>query len=887
MTSRRGNDGPRVPGAPLRLLGWTVPPADRDAVLGDVVEEYELRAREGRAAARSWIWRQALVSVVPNVRRRLAPDQSTAVDRRGAVMRGALSDLRFSWRLLRQQRLLAFVALTSLVIGLGLNVLLFTVANAVLYRPLPVSDPESLVLLARQRPASVAQNFPYQSYETLARRTDVLEMTTAYAGRAAGLRFGDETVSLNGELVSGTFFGGLGVPLESGRGLSPDDDRSAASPAAVVSSSLWRQRFGGGIPAGQTLTVNGTAFTIVGVAAEQFRGMFAGAQADFWLPLAHAAVVNGRDLRPLTTTSWLFVLGRLAAGVSPEAARAALDPEMAAIIAAAGGGPEPLIVNSGARGSDALSPRLEGPLRLLMLAAAFVLLVACVNVANLQLARNAARRRELAVRSALGAGRAQLARLLLVDAALITIPASVLALGIAWLGREPALGLITRFGRPVDLVAPIDWRVLSFLAAAAVACALLIGLLSSWHSTRVPAAALADGGRGETGSRHRLQRGLVVLQFALSMTLLVGAALLVRSVMNLRNTDLGFATSVVLIEVMPGDAQIEGAGRTQYLAAAIARVAAVPGVESASAAHVVPLDFGGSRMSVAIPEYTPAPGEDLELNYLRVMPGYFETMRIPVLRGRSFDHRDVEGGPTTIVVNETMARRFWPDGDAVGRRLGVYGDAPDAEVIGVVRDVHYRMVREEPRPSFYVAFPQSPFFQAAIHARTSGSPGVLVETLRRAVAEVHPLVPIARSTSLEAQRLSNIADDRMAEAIGSVLGLSALVLATAGLYGTMAFTVRRRTREIGVRLALGAAVSDVRGLVLRQGLWLVVPGAVAGAMASVAVGRALASQLYGVPAFDPLSVGTALAILTMAALAATWLPARRATRIDPVIALRD
>jgi predicted permease len=535
-----------------------------------------------------------------------------------------------------------------------------------------------------------------------------------------------------------------------------------------------------------------------------------------------------------------------------------------------------------------LSPRLERPLRQLMLAAAFVLLVACVNVANLQLARNAARRRELAVRAALGAGRAQLARLLLVDAALIALPASVLALGVASLGREPALGLITRFGRPVQLAAPMDWRVLSFAAGAAALAALIVGLLSSWHATRTPAPALADGGRGETGSRHRLQRGLVVLQFALSMTLLVGAALLVRSVINLRNTDLGFATNVVLIEAMPGDAGIERVDSTRYLEAAIARAAAVPGVESATAAHVVPLDFGGSRMSIAIPDYTPAPNEDLELNYLRVMPGYFDTMEIPVLRGRPFDARDADGAPIAIVVNETMARRYWPGGDAVGRRLSVFSDAaPDAEVIGVVRDVHYRMVREEPRASFYVSFPQSPFFQASIHARTSGDPSALVETLRRAVADVHPQVPIARASSLEEQMLRNIADDRMAEAVASLLGLSALILATAGLYGTMAFAVRRRTREIGVRLALGAGVSDVRGLVLRQGLTLVLLGAVAGATASVAVGRTLASQLHGVPAIDPVSVGAALALLSAAAVAATWLPARRATKIDPIVALRD
>ena len=877
-----------VPWLPLRILERTLLPAEREAVLGDIIEEYRLRAGGSEGRATRWIWRQALTSIAPNIRRHTSAARPASSDSRGGAMHGVVSDLRFSLRLLRQQRLLALVATLSLVTGLGLNVLLFTVANAVLYQTLPVRDPSALVLLGRQRPTNIAQNFPYRAYETLAARTDVFAGATAYAGRSAGVRFGDGTVSMNGEIVTGNFFDVLGVPVTWGRGLTPADDHSAAPPAAVISASLWGQRFGSAPLDGLTLTVNGTAFTIVGVAADRFRGMFAGAKAEFWLPVAHASVVNLRDLRPLPTVSWLFVMARLRPGVSAEAARLALDPAVAAMVQASGGDPEPLVVQPGARGTDTLSGRLEAPLRMLMFAAGFVLLVACVNVANLQLARNAARRRELAVRSALGASRLQLGRLLLVDAVVIAGPASMVALGVAWAGRGPALRLITRFGQPVELAAPIDWRVLAFAFAAAATCALGVGLLSTWHARRAPAGALADGGRGETGVRHRLQHGLVVLQFALSMTLLVGAALLVRSAMNLRNTDLGFATSVVLVETMPGDGKLERGQRTDYVRAAMARAAAVPGIEAVSAAHVVPLDFGGSRMTVSIPDYAPAPNEDMELNYLRVMPGYFETMRIPVLRGRAFDERDVEGSQAVVVVNETMARRFFPGGEAVGRRVAVDGDgAPAAVVIGVVPDVHYRMVREEPRPSFYVSFPQNPFFQAALHARTSGDPSTYVQTLRRVVAEVNPHVPIARVMSLEDQRLKNIADDRMAEAVAVTLAISALVLATIGLYGTMAFAVRRRTREIGVRVALGAAVSDVRRLVLRGGLTLVLMGAAGGGLASLAVGRLLAGQLYGVAAIDPISTVSAFAVLATAALIAAWLPARRAARIDPVIALRD
>jgi len=762
------------------------------------------------------------------------------------------------------------------------------VANAVLYRPLPVRDPESLVLLGMQRPTNVAQNFPYWAYETFAQQSNVFDTLTAYASRSAALRFDGETIAANGELVSGTFFRGLGVPIAMGRGLTPDDDRAAAPPAAVVSAALWRERFGGAPLSGQTLTANSRAFTVVGVADDNFRGMFTGAHTDFWIPLAHSAIVTGRDLLSRRTASWLFLLGRLQPGVSLDGARDALDPTLAAMMKAVGAEPQPLVVSSGRRGSDMLTPRLEGPLQLLMLAAGFVLLVACVNVANLQLARNAARGRELAVRAALGAGRARLVRLLLVDAVMLVVPACGFAVALAWAGREPALGLITRFGQPVKLASPIDMRVLLFASAAAAAAALFVGILSAWQAARPSAGALADGGRSETGSRQRAHRALVVVQFALSMTLLVGAALLVRSVSNLRNTNLGFATNVVMIEVAPGDAQIEGQAAVQYVQQAIERAAAVPGVESAAAAHVVPLDFGGSRMTVGIPGYTPPQDEDMELNYLRVTPGYFETMRIPVLQGRTFDGRDVAGAPVRIVVNETMARRYWPDGDAVGRPVAVFSDGqPDGEVVGIVPDVHYRMVREQPRPSFYLSFAQSPFFQGVIHARTEGDPAQLVDTLRRAVAGVNGHVPVSRASSLHEQVLRNIADERMAQAVGVILGASALVLAAAGLYGTMAFMVRRRTREIGVRLALGARVADVRRLVLRQGLALVALGAGIGAIASGLVGRLLANQLYGVSPDDPLSIAAALAVLIAIAFLAMWLPARRATRIEPVVALRE
>lgn len=873
--------------APPRLALWILARAtsarDRDEVIGDIIEDFGRLAATDPRAARAWCWRQARRALLPGPR---VAARARANPHGGQSMfRGLAAEVRYSARLLTAQPLLSLVAMTSLVIGLGLNLLLFTVAGAVLYRPLPVTDPESLVILGLQRPANVAHNFSYPAYQLLAEDSASLASLVAYASRDGGLTFSVDTISRPGEIVSGNFFTSLGVPMIEGLGLTDQDDTRSSPPAVVISEPLWRERYAAAPLAGQTLVLNNTAFTIVGVTSSRFHGMFTGSRADFWVPAAHSPVIGGRDLLAEPRTSWLWVLGRLRAGATREAARAELDARLAPFLAGNGLPPQPLVASRGARGSDMMSERYEARLQILMAAAAFVLLVACVNVANLQLARNAARRRELAVRAALGAPRALIARLLMIDAVLIAVPAGAVALALAAAGRGRALGLITTFGRPVDLAAPIDASVWAAAAALVLASAIFVGAISAWQGTRAVAGTLAAGGRGGTDSRQRLQRGLVTVQFALSMTLLVGAALLVRSATNLRDIDLGFTSSVVMVEVLPGDAQITGARAVRYLEEAARRAAAVPGVEAAAVAHVMPLDFGGERTSVAVPGYEATDGEDMELNYLRVSAGYFATMRIPIVRGRAFDATDTAAAAPRVIVNETMAQRYWKDGDAVGRFLNV-GDSP-AEVVGVVADAHYRMVRETSRPSFYVPLAQLPFARGVIHARTIGDPALLVETLRREVAAVNPRVPVARAVSLEAQRRLNIAEDRMAEAIGVTLGVSALLLAAAGLYGTMAFAVRRRTREIGVRMALGARASDVRGLVLRQGLALVAAGSLLGALGAGGVGRLLENQLYGVAAVDPAAIGAAFALLTATALLAAWMPARRATRVDPSIALRD
>ena len=880
---------PRPPRLALWVIEHATPARDRDAVVGDVIEDFHLLSETDPAAARRWCRRQALRSLVPGLRRQLSP--APLPSSKGRVpMRGFFQDLRFGVRLLRHQPSMAAAGMLSLAIGLGLNILLFTLANAILLRPLPLTGADRLVLLQKQRPTQRAHDFSYPAYLHLRDASaGVFDTLTAYANsRAAARTPSGSTAWVEGEYVAGNFFADLGVPMAMGRRLTVDDDRSEAPPAVVVSARFWRQHFGGETLSGQTLTLNNQPFTIAGVADEAFLGMNLGGDASYWVPIAHMQTLDGRDLRSRPTTSWLVLMGRLARGTTMETAAAQLSPTWTNYSASLGYGPETLVAVNGSQGDSSLAA-LEGPLRLLSLASLFVLLIACVNVANLQLARAAARGPEFAVRAALGAGRARLASLLVADAVILTVPAGAAAIGMAALLREPASQLIARFGQPVTLNLAFDLRVLGAAGLLTVAAALLVGGLSAWLSTRrAPAALMAGASRSSVGGAARTQRALVVVQFALSMTLVAGAALLARTVTELRGSDMGFARNVALLDVSPAANGYTTETSLRYYERAVERLQALPGVEAAAVGGIMPLDFGGSRRTVSIPGYIPAPEEDMELNMNRVSADYFDVMRIPIVDGRAFGPRDTADQPTRVVINETMARRYFPGGQAVGRLIAFGSDGPaNVEVIGVARDVRYRMVREAPRPSYYVALAQAPIPFGAFHVRTSGDPERHLGDLERAVASVDPGVPITRTLSLDRQIDRNIATERMARSIAVALGLAALLLATTGLYATMAFAVRRRTREIGVRIALGAGMGNVRMMIVRQSVMLVAIGVAAGLAGAVWAGRAVESQLYGVSPVDFVSFAGAAIVLGAAAVIAAWIPARRATLVDPVVALRE
>jgi putative ABC transport system permease protein len=879
-----------------RLALWlherSLPPEERDAIIGDLVEELTRQGEDDRRAI-GWIWAQTCRSLIPNLQRRLSRPATLCEAEGGGMLTGIGTDLRFALRLMSRQPLMTLVGFISLTAGLGLNMLLFTVADAALLRPLPLTDPGHLVVLLLQRDSGFNHNFSYPEYRDLRDGTRTLDGLVAYGSVEATLAGSTGATTIEGEVVSGNFFSTLGVAMRTGRALGAMDDDRSAPPAVVIAEQLWRDRLGSAAINGQLVTLNGQTYTVVGVASSRFTGMQIGRAARFWVSLAHASALTGGDFLDRPTTSWLTVMGRVRRDESVGTARQELDGLLRRLRQSAGRPIEPLVLQPGGRGDSLLSETLTSPLLVLSMAGVFVLLVACFNVANLQLVRTDARRVELAVRAALGARRRELVRLVLIDALLIATAAGAAGVWLAALVKDRAVSLIAFYGQPVALAVPLDGRAIVAALTLSGLAAVVIGGISAWYGTRGRTGLTVDA-RTATAPYRSAHRALVIVQVALSMALVTGGALLVRTLDRLRHTDLGFNPSAVaLVEVSPEMGRLSNDAAGAYFDETVRRVSALPGVNAAALAHVMPLAFGGSRTSIEIEGYTPGRNEDMELNFVRISPDYFRTLALPILQGRPFDDHDREGQPERIIVNETMARRFWRDGRPVGRFVRFATKQPfNIEVVGVVPDVHYRMVREDPTPSFYVPLAQWRSTAGVLHVRFAtnvdgGEATSRIDELRRVVAAINPAVPVTRAHTLLDQVERNLADERAAMTIGTTLASVALLLATAGLYATTAFLVSRRTREIGVRIALGARTTDVRSLVLKEGVRLVLFGVTGGVVLSFFVGRALEHRLYGVSAIDTWSIAAAGTILTAAALLASWLPARRASRVDPVLALRE
>lgn len=810
-------------------------------------------------------------------------------------MSSMIQDLRFAWRHTLRRPGLAMVAGLSMASGIALTATVFSLFDAAVLRPLQVSDPDELAVILNRRENGVNHNFSYPDFaDYRAGQRTLADMAASSGGSATvTVRAQSGARVVDAEMVSGNYFAMLGVGARAGRVLNDQDFLPSAPPAAVVSESLWREIAGAGTDFdARAAVVNGQSFAIVGIVDRRFQGIQIGRNVRLWTTINQQPIVNpsGQPYWNRRTVSWLTLLARLKPGATLEAAGTDLNRVEQLI------GPSvdrqekrSLFLVPGAQGDSMMPAATAEPLQLLLAAALVVVLVAAANVASLLAARAADRQRELSVRMALGAGRSRLLRLLISEALLIGGMSSVLALvASVWLAGA-VVPLLPGLTDPAALDVGLNWRTIALVAALGLTTTVVSSLVPIVRVWRTGSAALADAGRTVVSGRGRVRQALVVAQFALSLVLVVAATLLIRTLINVRSIDTGLDLNrVVLLEVDPSAAGYDGPRVRQYLAAALEKVAAVPGVRHAGFGRVIPLGFGGSRATIEVPGYTPAPDEDMEINFNRVTSGYFDALGIRLVAGRLIGEQDLPGAPIVVVINETMARKYWPDGRAVGSTFRFAGsnDLP-FQVVGVVRDVKYRTIKEEAAPSYYMAAMQAANTRGGvIHVRTEGAPGPMISSLRTALADVDRSVPVGMVRTLREQRDRNAAKEELAVTIGVALGGVALALAAVGLFAAMSSAVAKRTREIGVRLALGANPARLLTLVLGDSLRLVMSGAAIGLVGAYWLVRYVEERLYGVTSHDPGSFIASVVVLAGVALLASWVPARRASRVDPIQALR-
>ena len=862
-----------------------------------------MTAEQAQRAARLVIGGEAVKDAVRDVRP-------------GVQIEILLADVRYAARTLRKSPAFTAAAILSLALGIGANAAIFTFINALLLRPLPVRDPSALVDISAVRKGG--QGFiSFPMYRDIAARQQVLTGIVATAGETpsritmpGGPGGGTEVDNVRVGFVSGNYFSVLGVDPQRGRLLTPDDDRNpdsakTAGAVIVLSDGFWNRQFARD-PAivGRTVLVGRVRCAVIGVAPRGFVGEVIGNAADGWVPLTTFSSRDDLDNRLGTFTSFF---GRLKPGVTVADAQVNLSRLFQQLLADEHvvKGPiedNAIALESAAAGLDfSLRRTYLKPLVIVMGMVALVLLIACANIANLMLARATARAGEIGVRLALGCSRARLVRQLLTESVLLSMAGAAAGLAISrW-----ATGMLAQmiFDGPVGLRLSLgpDVRVFAFLGGAAVLTAILFGLAPALRSTRVDLAPALKGLRRGSGSRQRAGRALVIGQVALSLLLLVGAGLLVRSFRNLHQQDFGFTTDRVLIfSLGHGPSDRSPAAMAAVARAARERVLAVPGVESASLSGVMifsPSDIG-SRFW--IPGGPPPAGDPPVARYNSVTAGYFETLGMRVVAGRSFTERDDSPeAPGVTVVNEALARRFFPAG-AVGRTMttgrpgpGKTGAASVAaapgrllEIVGVVHDSKYNDLREDARPMFFLPFAQMTRSLRSLEVRTRQPAAALAGPVRDALSGVTKDIMVRQVTPLAAQVDRSLAAEQLLLQLCVVFGGLALLLACVGLYGVIAYSVAQRTAEIGLRVALGATPLSVMGGVLRDTLVLVAAGIAIGIPAALVSGRLLVSFLYGLTPRDPGTLALATATLFVAATAAAALPALRASRVDPNVALR-
>jgi putative ABC transport system permease protein len=835
-------------------------------------------------------------------------------------------DVRFAWRTLAKSPGFTAVAVLSLGLGIGANTALFSLVNGLLLRHLPVAHPEQLAAVGiPSRVNSVSDGTPqfglfsmplYRALRDTSRSFDGL-LASGRTGRldvrAEGAAAGAEMEHPAGRLVTGNYFSVLGVGAAVGRTFTEDDDRAggASPPVAVLAYQYWKRRFGADPRVlGKGLTINGGLFTVIGVAAPGFNGEVVGARADLWLPTSQQPLVNpGRNWLQNANTCWLLMMGRLKPGVTLERAQAELDPLAHRLVQAlpdvrldaddlAGIAADHVKVSAGGLGFSSVRAHFSQPLLLLFGMVGVVLLVCCANIANLLLTRAAGRSREIAVRLAIGAGRSHVVGQLLTECLVLSLLGTVCGALLSVWGSRLLLRLASGGPNPIPLDVHPDLRVLGFTVGMALLTAMLFGLAPGLRAVRVNLLTALKPSMGRSGGAARqggglgVRKALVIAQVAVSLLLMTGAGLLTRSLTNLTQQDVGFEQDRLL--VVETDPVASGYGEKQMDALMrdlSTSLAELPGVSGVATSYNGLFSGTESATLLGLGDLERTGRDDRIATYDQVGPDYFQVVGAHVLGGRGIEARDTATSPRVAVLSRRMARYLYPGIDPIGHHI-IMGDLEHpvpVEVVGVVSDIKESNLAEEPSRRFFVPISQRPDAIGALRliVRSTGDPGRLKNQVETRMTQRHPGLRLLDVSPVADLMRDDIREQRLLAQLSSFFGVLALLLAVTGLYGVMSYTTSLRTSEIGVRMALGAESATVLRMVLGESLGLLAGGVALGVVLAAGALRVLSSSLFGLSATDPPTIGTAIAVLAGAALLAAYLPARRASRVDPMVALRD
>ena len=825
-------------------------------------------------------------------------------------------DLRFAWRTFRKSPVFVAVALISLSLGIGANTAIFSLVDQVLLRLLPVKDPQQLVLFWGRGSHYGSNNgrykISYPMYEDFRDKNQVFSGMFCSSGTDMSVSFEGKTERVLGELVSGTFFPVLGVGPALGRVFSPDDDKTpGGAPYAVISYRYWLSRFAADPSVlGKKLIVNGFPLTVVGVSQEGFDGTDPGSSPQIRVPIMMKAQMDQLNFYTLTNRRgrWVNAFGRMKPGVTIQQAKAALQPLFHQMLEMevqekdfARAAPETkqsflrmwVDLLPASNGRSPLRERFSNSLLVLTAIVGLVLLIACANVANLLIARATARQKEIAVRLALGASRTRIVSQLLVESLMLALVGGAAGLLLAIWMDQTLVSFLPRRETPLTISSTPDWRILVFTVGVSLLTGIIFGLVPAFQATRPNVAPTLKDEVGSIvgGTSVAIRKALVAAQVTLSLLLLIGAGLFIRSLRNLKDLDPGFRTAnLISFAVDPTLNGYKPDRSLDFYRQLKEQLDAVPGVSSSGFAVMPVLTGNEWDSSMAVEGYNAKPGEFVDPHMNFVSPDYFKTLNVPVLLGRDFRMSDGKTAPLVCIVNEKFARRYFKDGNALGRHIGMGGDPGtklNIEIVGVVRDAKYESMRDEMPIEVYRPYHQMDFVLGMYaYIRTAREPEQTFSTVRRTVNGLDPNLPIFDIKTIDQQMEESLLTERLVASLSAAFGFLATLLAAIGLYGVMAYTVARRTREIGVRMALGAGSGDVVWLVMKEVLLLVGIGIAVGMPAALGLTRLVKAQLYGIQPNDAATLVLATLGIAAVALLAGYVPALRATRVDPIRALR-